>query len=504
MSYYFRRVHTSKVIRPAHDIMTNSGFGSGVGDDDKGNEAQARGDSETEGTPPSTSTTAHPSAHPVSDSEGPNAASRYLIKRPKALQWFHRGRLQRESEEERQAGRFELFLDLLYVALVANFAEDLAARPSGAELVKYLLIFAPAWHVWSDLREVMNSYYTDDLVQRGVILWVMALLVLYGNNATLVADPDTGIGAMRTAVGAFMAARLTVAVVYTVSSFASWQHRTQARLMAACMVVGLFIWIPLFFEGVSLRAKIAVAVVAIVYQETTWIAVFSPWVKRRLDLEYSTAVDIGHEIDRLAAFFIIVLGEYLYSIVVGNPAAVGLNSGLLKAVWTLIIAFCLNWLYVNGDGSVSSVHPIRRSATTAFAFFGLHMPLAASLLVGGHVCAESAGHADITHGERWLMGGGLGVGMFCLWILSILFKGQDTGELMMPKMIRVAMRLIVAIILVLLPLVNEEHFDAVQLLSTVMGLIVFVTVWETVGGLMKGSKIYEPWEGRNLAPKYEQ
>ena len=39
--------------------------------------------------------------------------NRYLIKRPKALQWFHNGRLIKDSEEERQAGRFELFLDLL-------------------------------------------------------------------------------------------------------------------------------------------------------------------------------------------------------------------------------------------------------------------------------------------------------------------------------------------------------------------------------------------------------
>lgn len=40
-------------------------------------------------------------------------ASCYLVKRPKALQWFHNGRLCKESEDERQAGRFELFLDLL-------------------------------------------------------------------------------------------------------------------------------------------------------------------------------------------------------------------------------------------------------------------------------------------------------------------------------------------------------------------------------------------------------
>ena len=47
----------------------------------------------------------HPASSPVQ--------ARYLIKRPKALQWFHNGTLQRATDEERQAGRFELFLDLL-------------------------------------------------------------------------------------------------------------------------------------------------------------------------------------------------------------------------------------------------------------------------------------------------------------------------------------------------------------------------------------------------------
>lgn len=45
--------------------------------------------------------------------DGAYSPSRYLVKRPKALQWFYNGQLQKESEEERQAGRFELFLDLL-------------------------------------------------------------------------------------------------------------------------------------------------------------------------------------------------------------------------------------------------------------------------------------------------------------------------------------------------------------------------------------------------------
>lgn len=38
---------------------------------------------------------------------------RYIVRRPRVLQYFHKGQLRRELEEERVAGRFELFFDLL-------------------------------------------------------------------------------------------------------------------------------------------------------------------------------------------------------------------------------------------------------------------------------------------------------------------------------------------------------------------------------------------------------
>jgi hypothetical protein len=58
---------------------------------------------------------------PSEDSESAALGRRYLIKRPKVLQYFHDGALKKASEGERQAGRFELFLDLLYVALVCRY-----------------------------------------------------------------------------------------------------------------------------------------------------------------------------------------------------------------------------------------------------------------------------------------------------------------------------------------------------------------------------------------------
>lgn len=424
-------------------------------------------------------------------------AQRYLIRRPKALQWFHNSTLIKDTEEERQAGRFELFLDLLYVALVANFSDDLAEHPDDAHLLKYVLIFATAWHIWADLREIMNSYYTDDIVQRLVILFVMALLVLYGNNANLVDEEDgIGLSATRTAAGAYVAARFTTMLVFLISSFASYQHRAQARILAGFMFVGMWLTVPLFCEDVSLGAKIAVVVVIIVYNETTWAITLSPWIKRQLHLTYSTAVDIAHEVDRMAGFFIIILGEFVYSIIVGDPAGIGLSKGYAKAVATLIIAFCLNWIYVTGDGSLQSTHPIRRSAWTAFAFFLLHLPLSMSFLIGGHISAVSVNLDEFEEGQRWLLSGGLGVGMFCLWVFGMLFRSDDDGQLLMPRWLRIGMRLIVAVVLIALP-DTHEHLTTTEFVITVMALFALVTLWETAGGLLRGASLYESWDHRH-------
>ena len=46
------------------------------------------------------------------DEEGPRER-RYLVQRPRALQYFHNGQLKKAAEKERVAGRFELFF-LIY------------------------------------------------------------------------------------------------------------------------------------------------------------------------------------------------------------------------------------------------------------------------------------------------------------------------------------------------------------------------------------------------------
>ncbi|KAF9248595.1 hypothetical protein DTO013E5_6377 [Penicillium roqueforti] len=391
----------------------------------------------------------------ASTPEEPQSNPRFLFHQPRALQWFEDGKLMRRQDGERQAGRFELFLDLLYVAILSNFADTLAEDISGAKLVKYILILAPSWNVWSDLRELMNAFYTDDLLQRILILWVMAVLVVYGNNAPLV---DEEIGAMRSAVGSYMVARISCNLAHVFYSFASYHHRPQQRLWVVLSSLSLCIYIPLYFESVSIRGKIAAAAVAISVETMVWILCYSPAGKKLLRVRWSTAVDIAHEIDRFSAFYIIALGEFLYLIIVGSYAAVGLNKRLLRAVWTLVIAFCLNWL----------------------------------LLAGGHVAAQSVAEKEFEAPQRWLLCGGLGAGMIFLYVFALLHKSNDeSGTLILDKPFRLIMRPAVGIITILLPL--ADHLNATDVLSIIMALFVFTLIWETITSLKKGACFWETW-----------
>lgn len=369
----------------------------------------------------------------------------------------------------------------------------------------------------------MNSFYNDDLLQRILILWIMAILIVYGNNAPLV---DEEISAMRSTVGAYMVARMTANLAHLFYSFSSYHHRAQQRLWFVMSSIALCLYIPLYFESVSLRNKIAVAAVAEVLEEGIWMFCYSPIAKRMLRARYTTAVDIAHEIDRFAAFYIIALGEFLYTIVVGSPAAVGFNLSLLRAVWTLVIAFCLNWMYVHNDCAIDYTHPIRHSVGRAFTWVSLHLPLIASLLAGGHVAAASAkssydsnsssgeshatseeGSQPFDDGQRWLLCASLGVGLFVLYAMALLYASNDGDcNLILPKQFRIIMRPVVGLILVLLPL--AKSLNLTETLSVIMALIVFCLIWENISSLQRGAKVWEVWrdtgypEGGNRAHKH--
>lgn len=92
---------------------------------------------------------------------------KHLFKRPVVRQWLYNGNYYREKDE-RQSSRFELFSDLLFVGVVHQLADGLAEEGAATALnvAKFVLVFYPAFSIWSDMRRQLNMSGTDDCFQR--------------------------------------------------------------------------------------------------------------------------------------------------------------------------------------------------------------------------------------------------------------------------------------------------------------------------------------------------
>ena len=102
-------------------------------------------------------------------------------KRPVIRQYFHKGLIWRASETQEVAS-FELFVDLLYVGIIAINGDRAAETPTGETLLQFSVTFILSWRLWSDLTLIVSYFETNDITQRVSILFVMACLTGYTTN----------------------------------------------------------------------------------------------------------------------------------------------------------------------------------------------------------------------------------------------------------------------------------------------------------------------------------
>ncbi|TKY90607.1 hypothetical protein EX895_000605 [Sporisorium graminicola] len=406
---------------------------------------------------------------------------RYLFRRPRALQYF-RGNVLVRSEEERSSHRLELFFDLVFVGLIATLAEEAIHEHNGDAIVRYILTYTAAWMVWNYMREIFNAFFTDDLPQRVLVLGVMACLVVYGNNAPKAEEPREESGARATAIGAYLVAGGMVFGILTFYSFYICQYRIQIRSQAAVWLFVLALWIGSIF--VSVRACIAMVTVALVLEYSSWMFFYSPVFKRLAKLRYSSAVAIEHEIDRFTDFVTLVHGEFLYSVLSGQPAGEGMHAGVARIILTVVVAFVLHGIYCTGAGSRRITHPIRRSVLHAVPYFALHLPLVSAITLCGDATAELVKENEVAQGIRWIFAATYAIGMVSTALLVMLEKEHDEpGELFFSKPIRIAPRFVAAIVVLLLPLAEQHHINSTALLGIAAALGGAAWLWQEFGAL---------------------
>lgn len=168
-------------------------------------------------------------------------------KRPVLRQYFHRGVLWRSSTS-REVASFELFVDLVYVGVIAVLGDTAAANPSGSAFLHFVITFLMSLKIWTDLTNWIDWFEIDDVVQR--ISVVFYLVCLLGFSVNIQYGFETTYPAM---ISWYLAQRIFVATYYVWIAYLLPVTRGTMLWQTLIAVIGSALWIGTIHVGYPAR-----------------------------------------------------------------------------------------------------------------------------------------------------------------------------------------------------------------------------------------------------------
>lgn len=261
-------------------------------------------------------------------------------------------------------GRFELFIDLIWVGIISNLAEHFSDQSFGTDsglspgdaFLEFIVLFVIAWRIWKDLQEFMGKYHTNDLVERLVVVWIIVLATMYGNNAPYLSDKGDR---SNVAIVIFLVVQASFIVVESAYAVFLPSLRRQVAFRVLFSGLTLALWVPAIFAPYYLKAGLAYAAIFSEYLVAAFMD--TPLAERLLKKEHRENLDLDHWVERIQDFYIIILGEGVMSLIKGSPLGHGITDQAGTGVLALLAYYVLSGFYFNGDQSRRYVHAVRRT-----------------------------------------------------------------------------------------------------------------------------------------------
>lgn len=155
-------------------------------------------------------------------------------------QYFHKGILWRASGAE-EVQSFELFVDLLYVGIIAVNGDATSEHPTGLSLLRFVITFTLGYKIWNDMALFISWFETDDVFQRMSVLFLLTCLFGYTTNITHAFDEEHNTYA--TIVGFYLAARFFMAAYLVLIATLIPMVRPVMLYNAAAIVAAAALWI---------------------------------------------------------------------------------------------------------------------------------------------------------------------------------------------------------------------------------------------------------------------
>lgn len=306
-----------------------------------------------------------------------------------------------DTATEREVSFLELFSDLVYVALVAAIAHDLAHHMEWASVDEFCVMFGLAWVAWLHGAAEFELHGRDDLRARAFTFAQMLLVVLL---AVFVSDEAA-------------AGRDRFAVAYCILfAVLAWQWQTVQRRPSVARRSTRWYQV---LAGLTIAVMAVSTTVAPRVQLWIWAAVVTAWVATGIVMPATSripdesAIITRSFVERFGLFTIVVLGEVVFGVVNGLRESERGPLAILVAMVALCVGFGLWWNYFDLVGRRLP----RRGPSGLRFYIPLHLPLTMAIAGGGAAMItliERAADPRAPEVAAWILAGSVGVFLLCL------------------------------------------------------------------------------------------
>lgn len=434
----------------------------------------------------------------------------------------------KDSEERatgdipKQLKRLDLFVDVLWVGIIANlsttFGEqaftDSGVKTSSA-MIEFILLFLPIWRIWDYLRAYTSHYYLDDAIQRLFLVWILVLAIFYGINAPFAFRPDGEPTSLTLLLSTYMVARgsFLAALGYQCMFIPILRRQFLFEICTSSVPLGLYI--GAIFSPYP--GKIVLLFIANALEHPMAIFVASPWGDRLLlPKGVKKVVGIDRFVERYEGFFIIILGEGVFRLIDGSPSGLGINGKTGTVITTMMLFYVLHWLYFNGDQSKRFVHALRRTWWKPVLWQTLHVIMFGSLLcldsssfyLVEHLTtkfSDTKSEAEDSNPEEsaevtahyflyalWTASISLAVTLFCMTHVALLHRPLDPPKTLVinSRLLRLAPRFPATVIIICLPLF--KNMSGAVWCGAAVSILYIIFCFETFAGMERDWRFLEP------------
>ncbi|MBW4688029.1 MAG: low temperature requirement protein A [Komarekiella atlantica HA4396-MV6] len=369
-------------------------------------------------------------------------------------------RIGENSEEERRATWLELFYDLVFVVAVSQLAHNLTEDISLSGLFGFVALFIPVWWSWIGTTFYANRFDSDDIIHRLLVgLHMLTAAAMAINIHHGLGESSAGF-ALSYALG-----RVVLIVEYIRAGMHIPSARPLTTRYATGFAIAAFFWLVSVLLPIPWRFALWTLGVIIDFA--------TPLTARKFQI--GLLPHASHLPERFGLFTMIVLGEAIIAVVKGVSEQKWDFLTVISAVFGLIIAFSLWWVYFDNLGG-TPIQIARENGRVGVVNLWLytHLPLVIGIAAAGvgveQILLSKSGLA-LPDPQRWLICGAVAL---CSLALGILHR---FGVIRYCK-IRSQYRLGGAVLLVAIAIFGKGLLPV-----TVIALVAVVTVVQVVQDL---------------------